>query len=214
MILQRSTPSERHNSVFKSVKTRNALSSYIWSLYSGFYVETSVLSSLHNCANVNSASVMFTALNQNSLRTRMLNAHFKTRILLYTVFSHIWGRGLKPTTHWWNPLNITERILVLPMARILPVLYFNRKKILFVKSGSACNVFSYNTSWKIIFTGPRSGWWKLLILTLKGTRGNVVGWGTKLLIGRSSVRFPMRSLDFSIDLIFPAVLWPWGQLSL
>jgi hypothetical protein len=30
-----------------------------------------------------------------------------------------------------------------------------------------------------------------------GTRGIVVGWGTMLQAGRSRVRFPMRSLDFS-----------------
>jgi hypothetical protein len=32
-------------------------------------------------------------------------------------------------------------------------------------------------------------------------RGNVVGWGTMLQAGRSRVQFPMRSLDFSFDLI-------------
>jgi hypothetical protein len=39
-----------------------------------------------------------------------------------------------------------------------------------------------------------------------GERGSVVGWVTMLQAGRSRFQFPMMSLDFSIDLIFPAAL--------
>ena len=42
------------------------------------------------------------------------------------------------------------------------------------------------------------------------TRGGAVGLDTALEAGSSWVRFPMVSLEFFIDIILPAVLWPWG----
>jgi len=47
-----------------------------------------------------------------------------------------------------------------------------------------------------------------------GARGGAVGWGTALQAGRSQVWFPMVTLEFFIDIILPATLWPWGRLSL
>jgi hypothetical protein len=47
-----------------------------------------------------------------------------------------------------------------------------------------------------------------------GGGGGAVGLGTALQTGRSRVRFPMVSLEFFIDTILPAALWPCGRLSL
>jgi hypothetical protein len=44
--------------------------------------------------------------------------------------------------------------------------------------------------------------------------GSAVGWGTALQVGRSRVWLPMLSLEFFIDTILPAALWPWGWLNL
>jgi hypothetical protein len=46
-----------------------------------------------------------------------------------------------------------------------------------------------------------------------GTRWHS-GWGTALQTGRSRDRFPIVSLEFFIDIILLAALWPWGRLSL
>ena len=50
--------------------------------------------------------------------------------------------------------------------------------------------------------------------TLYGTRGIVVGLGTALQVGRTRVGFPMLSLEFFIDIILQATLWPLCLLSL
>jgi hypothetical protein len=55
---------------------------------------------------------------------------------------------------------------------------------------------------------PKSRAWNII------ARGSAVGRGNMLRAGRSRVRFSISSLDCSIDLILPAVLWSWGRLSL
>jgi hypothetical protein len=46
------------------------------------------------------------------------------------------------------------------------------------------------------------------------TCGSMVSWDTMLQAGGSQVQLRMRSLDFSIDLIVPAALWPSDRLNL
>jgi hypothetical protein len=70
---------------------------------------------------------------------------------------------------------------------------------------------SYVVSFQAVFFETRI---LLFIVTAVGACGSVVGWDTMLKVGRSRLRFPMSSLDFSIDIILPATLWPWVWLHL
>jgi hypothetical protein len=47
-----------------------------------------------------------------------------------------------------------------------------------------------------------------------GARSDVIVWGIMLQVGKERVRFPMRSLDFSIDLMLPEISWSWCRLYL
>jgi hypothetical protein len=58
--------------------------------------------------------------------------------------------------------------------------------------------------------GVENSWMQHIGVARDGT----VGWGTALQGGRSRIRFPMVLLEFFIDIILPAALWPWGRLSL
>jgi hypothetical protein len=76
-----------------------------------------------------------------------------------------------------------------------------------------CAVEIWDDLWMIYYKGCRRKqlWpiWKYIHEI--GERGKVVGWGTMLEAGRWRVRFPLRSLHFSIDLNLPAALWPLGS---
>jgi hypothetical protein len=74
-----------------------------------------------------------------------------------------------------------------------------------------------NNNWQtfsvwMVHSGTITAYLWINICTLSA-RGSVAGCGIVVQAGRSLVRFPIKSLNFSIVLILPATLWPWGWLS-
>ena len=53
----------------------------------------------------------------------------------------------------------------------------------------------------------------IILFTVIEALGGADCRGTALQVGRSRVRFPVVSLEFFIDIILPASLWPWGRHS-
>jgi hypothetical protein len=69
-------------------------------------------------------------------------------------------------------------------------------------------------------TSRSNSWIRIEMLELVYNMGLLVYFSfvyllvTTLQTGRSRDRFPMVSLEFLIDIILPAALWPWGGISL
>jgi hypothetical protein len=76
-----------------------------------------------------------------------------------------------------------------------------------VKCYVSCNV--QNLGNKILYIKcyniPNTLW------TTWGARGGAVSWGCSLQTGNCRFRFSVVSLEFFIDIILPAALWPWGS---
>jgi hypothetical protein len=80
------------------------------------------------------------------------------------------------------------------------------------------NVFNLNNFSSRMTTKKRLNTLHNTVLSLgevsKGRKGSVASSGVMLQAGKSRVRIPIRSLMFTIDLILPSAIYPWGILRL
>jgi hypothetical protein len=125
----------------------------------------------------------------------------------------LWGKGLVGTTillsaeHGWM---CQKWLLGDRKISLGKILWWGQGKIL-------NSLYKTNTKSERTHKGTNSdlGHWIFYCNKnfIYGAHTGGVGWGTALPTGRSRVRFLMVSLEFFIDIIPPATLWPWGWLS-
>ena len=111
----------------------------------------------------------------------------------------------------WSRL-LRESLIVVQLVKKFPAFYWTRKVLTLPRFVSIPSQVS------IVDGPPPSNFCKIhfniiFLPTSRWVGGCAVGWGTAIQAGRSRVRFPILSLEFFIDTVLPAALWPWGWLS-
>jgi hypothetical protein len=112
------------------------------------------------------------------------------------ILQYIWQAPDFNYAHWTCAVSqkfCAHFVIPRPVVRLNPSEWEKREQLIIL-----------GTSYLCLIWGSHGGH--------SGARGSV--WGTMLQAGRSRVRFAMRSLDFLIDPILPAVPGTWDWLSL
>jgi hypothetical protein len=128
---------------------------------------------------------------------------------------------LRPRGHCYRLPQGLCALISLSSFRNVPLMYYyTRNSFSSAVPGFCLSLYAF---FSIILKFSRRKWGVRLaiysyslyfLMLLFETCGSAVGWGTMLQAGRPRIRFSMRPLDFSIGLIRPAILWPWGRLCL